>query len=97
MVVAHWLSTHGRYQRIESTPCSMYAAFLQLVISNTITFQPISVCGVLYCTFFSATKFSLLFFGLKLPHLRWFRIAVYANIFLIFGYNIAPIFHMIFI
>ncbi|KAF3042864.1 hypothetical protein E8E12_000618 [Didymella heteroderae] len=60
------------------------------------TFNLISVCTILYCPFLAAAKFSLLFFYLKLSHLRWFRIAVYANMFLVVGYNIGLVFPLIF-
>lgn len=58
--------------------------------------QLISICSILYCPFLAAAKFSLLFFYLRLSLLRWFRIAVYANMFLVVGYNIALIFPLIF-
>ncbi|KAF1362387.1 hypothetical protein EJ07DRAFT_12641, partial [Lizonia empirigonia] len=60
------------------------------------TFNLISICSILYCPFLAAAKFSLLFFYLRLSLLRWFRIAVYANMFLVVGYNIALIFPLIF-
>ena len=58
--------------------------------------QLISVCTILYCPFLAAAKFSLLFFYLKLSHLRWFRVAIYANMFLVVGYNVALVFLLIF-
>ncbi|KAF1844010.1 uncharacterized protein K460DRAFT_155831 [Cucurbitaria berberidis CBS 394.84] len=56
----------------------------------------ISVASILYCPFLACAKFSLLFFYLKLSHLRWFRLCVYANMFLVVGYNIALVFPLIF-
>ncbi|KAF3004843.1 hypothetical protein E8E13_004733 [Curvularia kusanoi] len=60
------------------------------------TFNLISVATILYCPFLAAAKFSLLFFYLKLSPLRWFRMAVYASMFLVVGYNIALVFPLIF-
>ncbi|KAF1928847.1 uncharacterized protein M421DRAFT_420080 [Didymella exigua CBS 183.55] len=60
------------------------------------TFNLVSVCSILYCPFLAAAKFSLLFFYLRLSHLRWFRIAVYTSMFLVVGYNIALVFPLIF-
>jgi hypothetical protein len=56
----------------------------------------ITVASILYCPFLACAKFSLLLFYLKLSHLRWFRLCVYANMFLVVSYNIALVFPLIF-
>ncbi|KAF2123687.1 hypothetical protein P153DRAFT_303557 [Dothidotthia symphoricarpi CBS 119687] len=56
----------------------------------------VSVTGILYCPFSACAKLSLLFFYLKLSHLRWFRLCVYGSMFVVVGYNIAIVFPLVF-
>jgi hypothetical protein len=58
--------------------------------------QLISVASILYCPFLASAKLSLLFFYLRLSHIQWFRLCVYASMFLVVGYNIALVFPLIF-
>lgn len=58
--------------------------------------QLVGVASILYCPFLACAKFSLLFFYLRLSRLRWFRLCIYANMFLVVGYNIALVFPLIF-
>ena len=58
--------------------------------------QLISVASIIYCPFLASAKLSLLFFYLRLSHLRWFKSCVYASMFLVVGYNIALVFPLIF-
>ncbi|KAF2744974.1 hypothetical protein M011DRAFT_460462 [Sporormia fimetaria CBS 119925] len=60
------------------------------------TFNLITIASIIYCPFLACAKFSLLFFYLRLSRLPWFRIAVFANMFLVVGYNIALVFPLIF-
>ncbi|KAL1797158.1 hypothetical protein ACET3X_003764 [Alternaria dauci] len=60
------------------------------------TMNLISVASILYCPFLASAKLSLLFFYLRLSHINWFRICVYASMFLVVGYNIALVFPLIF-
>ncbi|KAF1833323.1 hypothetical protein BDW02DRAFT_552717 [Decorospora gaudefroyi] len=56
----------------------------------------ITVASILYCPFLASAKFSLLFFYLRLSHLRWFRICVYASMFLVVSYSTAFVFPLAF-
>lgn len=82
-------------------PASKINSTLNVRLPSTYIFlsdhpQLVTVCSILYCPFLAAAKFSLLFFYLKLSHLKWFRVAVYASMFLVVGYNIALVFPLIF-
>lgn len=58
--------------------------------------QLVNIASILYCPFLALAKFSLLFTYLRLSRLRWFRLCVYANMFIVVGYNIALVFPLIF-
>jgi hypothetical protein len=58
--------------------------------------QLVSVASIIYCPFLASEKLSLLFFYLRLSCLRWFRLCVYASMFLVVGYNIALVFPLMF-
>jgi hypothetical protein len=58
--------------------------------------QLVSVASKIYCLFLASAKLSLLFFYLRLSHIRWFRLCVYASMFSVVGYNVALIFPLIF-
>ncbi|CAN9310184.1 unnamed protein product [Alternaria sp. RS040] len=60
------------------------------------TMNLISVASIIYCPFLASAKLSLLFFYLRLSHIQWFRLCVYASMFLVVGYNIALVFPLIF-
>ncbi|KAF1940627.1 hypothetical protein EJ02DRAFT_435494 [Clathrospora elynae] len=60
------------------------------------TMNLISMASILYCPFLASAKLSLLLFYLTLSHLRWFKLCVYASMFLVVGYNIALVFPLIF-
>ncbi|KAI4941271.1 hypothetical protein J4E91_010848 [Alternaria rosae] len=60
------------------------------------TMNLISVASIIYCPFLASAKLSLLFFYLRLSHLRWFKSCVYVSMFLVVGYNIALVFPLIF-
>ncbi|KAF2026714.1 hypothetical protein EK21DRAFT_73583 [Setomelanomma holmii] len=60
------------------------------------SFNLINVTTILYCPCCACAKFSLLFFYLKLSHLRWFRLCIFASMFLVVGYNIALMLPLIF-
>ena len=65
-------------------------------MSEANALELISVCSSLYYSFLAAAKFSMFLFFFKPSHLPWFRIAIYANTFLVVSYNITIIFHLIF-
>lgn len=56
----------------------------------------ITVASTLYCPLLACAKFSLLFFYLKLSPMKWFRMCVYASMFIVVGYNIGIVFPLIF-
>ncbi|CAN9281845.1 unnamed protein product [Alternaria alternata] len=60
------------------------------------TMNLISVASIIYCPFLASAKLSLLFFYLRLSHIQWFRLCVYASMFVVVGYNIALVFPLIF-
>ncbi|KAB2099104.1 hypothetical protein AG0111_0g12692 [Alternaria gaisen] len=60
------------------------------------TMNLISVASIIYCPFLASAKLSLLFFYLRLSHIQWFRLCVYASTFVVVGYNIALVFPLIF-
>ncbi|KAJ4990703.1 integral membrane protein [Stagonosporopsis vannaccii] len=60
------------------------------------TFNLLKICAILYCPFLAAAKFSLLFLYLRLSRLRWFRMSVFASMFLVVGSNIALTIPLIF-
>ncbi|KAH7095342.1 hypothetical protein FB567DRAFT_601183 [Paraphoma chrysanthemicola] len=60
------------------------------------SFILINIASILYCPFLACAKFSLLFFYLKLSHLRWFKLCIYASMFLVIGYNFALMLPLIF-
>ncbi|KAG9186348.1 hypothetical protein G6011_02904 [Alternaria panax] len=60
------------------------------------TMNLISVASIIYCPFLASANLSLLLFYLRLSHIHWFRLCVYASMFLVVGYNIALVFPLIF-
>jgi hypothetical protein len=58
--------------------------------------QLVNITSILYCPFLALAKFSLLLVYLKLSPLRWWRICIFASMFLVVGYNIALMLPLIF-
>jgi hypothetical protein len=58
--------------------------------------QLVNITSILYCPFLALAKFSLLFVYLKLSALRWWRICIFASMFLVVSYNIALMIPLIF-
>jgi hypothetical protein len=58
--------------------------------------QLVNITSILYCPFLALAKFSLLLVYLKLSPLRWWRLCIFASMFLVVGYNIALMLPLIF-
>ncbi|CAN9280749.1 unnamed protein product [Alternaria alternata] len=85
--------SHGAGCSLDLADDQVYSAS---PLPSKFLFCLISVASIIYCPFLASAKLSLLFFYLRLSHIQWFRLCVYASMFLVVGYNIALVFPLIF-